>query len=110
MVGPVFMMCMVGLVYVGLMLFSYSSMQDAVQQSARCWAVNTTSGNPNSCGSSSSTQTYAATVYHGMSAPAPTFTATATTCGFQVTGTMSFKINWVLGKSTVPLSATACFP
>lgn len=105
MVGPIFMMCMVGLVYVGLMLFSYASMQDAVEQSARCWAVNSTS-----CGSSSSTQTYAAGVYHGFSAPAPTFTATSTTCGFQVTGTMSFKVNWVLGKATVPLSATACFP
>ena len=104
-VGPIFMGCMVGIVYMGLMLFSYESLQYAVEQSARCWALNISG----SCTSSSTAQTYAANVYYGPSA-SQSFTATSTTCGYQVTGTATMKINWILGKATVPMTATACFP
>ena len=103
-VGPVFMMCMVGMVYCGMALFSEGSLQYAVEASARCAAVNTTL-----CPSSAATVTYAQNEYFGPTV-SPTFVATTAQCGEQVTGSASMTVNWVLGKTTVPLSATSCFP
>ena len=103
-VGPIFMMYMVGMVYVGMAIFSQGSLQYAVEVSARCAAVNTTV-----CTSSSSTVTYARSAYFGPSA-APSFVSTAAACGQKVTGSTSMTVNWVLGHATVPLNATACYP
>jgi Flp pilus assembly protein TadG len=103
-VGPVFMGCVVGMVYIGMMLFAEGSLQYAVEASARCAAVNTAV-----CSSSSTTQTYASNVYYGPS-ESPVFTSTSTTCGQKVTASATMTVNWVLGHANVPLSAAACFP
>jgi Flp pilus assembly protein TadG len=103
-VGPIFMMCMVGMVYVGMALLAEGSLQYAVEASARCAAVNTTL-----CASSAATVTYAMSEYRGPTIP-PKFVSTTAQCGQQVTGSATMTMNWVLGKATVPLKATACFP
>ena len=103
-VGPIFMMCIVGMVYIGMMLFAEGSLQYAVEQASRCAAVNTTT-----CSSGSTTITYAQSVYYGPS-ESPTFTSTSTTCGQKVTASATMTVNWVLGHANVPLSAAACFP
>ena len=103
-VGPVFLMMVVGGIYACMMMFSMGSLQDAVQQAARCWSVNTTV-----CTDASSTQTYAQSHYYGP-AVSPSFTATLANCGHSVTGTISYSFNMGQSMTTVPLSATACFP
>ena len=103
-VGPVFLMMVVGGIYACMMMFSMGSLQDAVQQAARCWSVNTTV-----CTDASSTQTYAQNHYYGP-AVSPSFTAALASCGHSVTGTISYSFNTGNGTLTVPLSAKACFP
>jgi Flp pilus assembly protein TadG len=103
-VAPVFLLMVVGGIYLGLMMFAMGSLQDAVEQAARCWSVQTTV-----CTDASSTQSYAQSHYYGP-AVSPTFTASSASCGHSVTGTISY--GWNFGQSTtnVPLTATACFP
>jgi Flp pilus assembly protein TadG len=103
-VGPVFLMMVVGGIYACMMMFSMGSLQDAVQQAARCWSVNTTV-----CTDASSTQTYAQNHYYGP-AVSPSFTASLKNCGHSVTGTISYSFNMGQSTTSVPLSATACFP
>jgi Flp pilus assembly protein TadG len=104
MVGPVFLLLVVGLVYVCLLFFSVGSMQYAVEKGARCASVATTV-----CTDSNSTITYTNAAYYGP-LTTPTFTYAARTCGHSVTGTMNFALYFVVTTLTVPLSATACFP
>jgi Flp pilus assembly protein TadG len=104
MVGPVFLLMVVGIIYICLMFFCMGSMQYAVEKSARCASVATTV-----CTDSNSTIAYASAAYYGPLA-APTFTYANRTCGHSVTGTTNFALHFVVATLTVPLSATACFP
>lgn len=102
-VAPVFLALCIGGMYMCMMLWTMGSMQNAAEQAARCWAVATTV-----CTSASSAQTYASNNYHGVGTP--TFTATKTTCGYQVASSLSYSWDLGLNALTVPLNTTACFP
>ena len=103
-VGPVFLLLMVGTIYVGLLLFSAGSMQYAVEEGARCASVKTTI-----CTNSAATITYTTAADYGPII-APTFTTSTPACGHAVTGTANFTFDFGLRTLTVPLSATSCFP
>ena len=103
-VAPVFFLMVVGGLYACIGVFTATSLQYAVERAARCSSVSTT------CATSSSTITYATNAYHGPVSPAPTFTTASPACGHQVNGTVSFVFNLGVSHSTVPISATACFP
>lgn len=102
-VAPVFLALCIGSLYMCMMLWSVGSMQNAAQQAARCWAVNTAL-----CGSASSAQTFASTRYNGVGSP--TFTASKAACGFQMVGALTYSWNVGLRTLAVPLNTTACFP
>ena len=103
-VGPVFLMLVIGTIYGCLMLFSIASMHDAVEDGARCASVKATI-----CTDSASTIAYTRAAYLGP-VVTPTFTYSTPACGHAVTGSTSFNFNIGLAAMTVPLSATACFP
>ena len=103
-VGPVFLLLVIGLLYGCLMLFGVASLHYAVEEGARCASVKTTVYTD-----SDSILAYTRTVYFGpMMSPAFTYATPA--CGHAVTGTANFHFNFAVADIPVPLTATACFP
>ena len=103
-VGPVFIMLTMGVIYLGLLLFSMASMQFAVEEGARCASVKT-----NVCTDGPTTVNYTKAAYYGPLA-APTFTYANAACGHSVSSSNSFALFIGFTTLTVPLSAAACYP
>ena len=103
-VGPVFLLFMIGIAYSCMLLFTESSMQYAVEAGARCASVQTTV-----CTGSSTITTYAQNAYYGPIV-SPNFTYATAACGHQVSSTVTFGYNFGYLNLSVPLSATACYP
>ena len=102
-VMPAFLALALGGMSVCVLLYSTVSLQDAAEQGARCFSVNS-----GTCGSASAAQPYAQGFYHGVGDP--TFTASTPACGHQVAATLTLEIAAVLTNLSVPLNASACFP
>jgi Flp pilus assembly protein TadG len=100
---PAFATLVVGTLYAGVLLYSAAGLHNAVETAARCFSVNA-----GQCSSVATTQSYAQSQYHGVSSP--TFTASTTACGYQVSATVTVALAATLANWNVPLSATACFP
>jgi Flp pilus assembly protein TadG len=100
---PVVAMAIVATLFAGTLAFSAASLNDAVEQAARCYALGSSQ-----CSSASTTQAYAQSRYRGISHP--TFTATILSCGYQVTGTLTFPFDAAEASWAVPLNAIACSP
>ena len=103
-VGPVFIMLTMGIIYLCLLLFSMASMQFAVEEGARCASVKTTV-----CTDSTSTINYTNAAYYGP-LTAPTFTYANAACGHSVSSSTNFALFIGFTTLTVPLSAAACYP
>ena len=104
-VGPVFIMLLIGILYLCMCLAVIGSMHYAVEEGARCASVKTTV-----CTDQSSTVSYTQNHYFGPST-LPTFTYNAAaTCGHSVSGTISYVLDVGLKQFTVPITASACFP
>jgi Flp pilus assembly protein TadG len=103
-VAPVFLMLIVGMFYCALLLFTDVSMQNAVDDGARCASVKTAV-----CKDSASTIAYTKAAYNA-GASIPVFTSTNTACGHLVTANTNFSFNFLVATMAVPLSAQACFP
>jgi Flp pilus assembly protein TadG len=88
-----------------LLMNTIGSLHYAVEGAARCAGINAAS-----CTTTTATQSYAASLYTGPSSPAPVFTASAQTCGNQVSGSITYVLDVAVAEWTIPLSATACFP
>jgi K+-transporting ATPase c subunit len=104
-VGPVFILLLIGIIYLCMCMSVVASMHYAVQEGARCASVKTTV-----CTDQTSTVTYTQNHYFGPSA-LPTFTANAAAaCGHSVSGSISYVVDLGLRQITVPIAAAACFP
>ena len=103
-VMPVLIFSILGGLWAGLLMFSSSSLDLAVQSAARCMSVDA-----NQCGSASATEAYAQAQYQGPSI-APAFTATLSGCGHTVTAEASYDMRVLPGFAAVPLSVSACYP
>ena len=104
---PVFVPLILGIMQFGQLFWTQTALQHAVDMAARCATVNATT-----CGSTSSTQTYAAAQAYGLTFPTGTFVAAAAACGNQVTATYSFPFivaAW-FPDAAVNLSARSCYP
>jgi Flp pilus assembly protein TadG len=101
---PVLLLMLLGAIWTGLLIFSMSSMEMAVETAARCASVDSSN-----CGSPYATENFARSQYAGP-AISPVFTASSTGCGHTVTGQATFNLALVPGFATVPLSASACYP
>jgi Flp pilus assembly protein TadG len=102
-VFPALAMFMLGTVTACLLMFSTSSLHYAVEQAARCYSVNSSQ-----CGSASTAQTYAKSLYRG--ANSPTFTAATPACGHQVSGSVNIVLSAIFVSWSMPVNAVACFP
>jgi hypothetical protein len=96
-------MLLLGIISASAVVYTAASMHYAVEGAARCYSVNASQ-----CGSSTTTQSYAQTLYFGPSSP--TFTASTGSCGHQVTATLNVVLGTGMAQWNIPLSATACFP
>jgi hypothetical protein len=104
-VGPVFIMLLIGILYLCMCLAVVGSMHYAVEEGARCASVKTTV-----CTDQSSTVSYTQNHYFGPST-LPTFTYnSAAACGRSVTGTINYVLDVGLKQFTIPITASACFP
>jgi Flp pilus assembly protein TadG len=107
-VMPVLLLMIVGTCYAGFLLYTTNMLYYAVEQAARCAAINATV-----CGTTTATQNFAVTQAMGVSIPAANFQVTKPVngCGWQVrtvytfTFLMPFQTNFNLN-----LTANACFP
>ncbi len=114
-VGPPFLMLLVGILSASVLVFSAASLHYAVQGAARCYSVNVSpcgTSPPNSaqCCTATTAQSYAQGLYKGVSSPTFTAAIISPGCGHQVNATLSLVLNAGMVKWTVPLNATACFP
>ena len=104
-VFPVFLLAVVGGLYVAMMGFSVANLQNAVRAAARCASVGLAA-----CSDNTKTAAYAKARFVSVTADVPTFTASTASCGRKVDGTLNFTFNAGLFRMNVPLRSTACFP
>lgn len=101
---PVFIMLLIGTVSTAHLMFAANSLHFAVEEAARCSAVNQTS-----CPTEAATVAFAQSRYSGPS-PAPDFAASSEGCGRRVTAEGDYTLHLGIAALTVPLSAEACYP
>jgi len=101
---PVFMLLVLGAMSVALLTFSVSSLNYAVEDAARCAAVNKTL-----CSTAGNTVKYARNRYAGPPITA-VFTYSTAGCGNTVTATGTFSMDIIPAISQIPLKASACHP
>src|SRR5258705_11513394 len=89
-VGPVFIMLVIGLMYLCLSLFLIGSLHFAVEEGARCASIRTAV-----CSDSATTIAYAQSRYFGPSAPTFTYQAAAG-CGKSVSGSVNYVVELVI--------------
>jgi Flp pilus assembly protein TadG len=94
------------------LMWSNTALHYAVEDTARCMSVKTTT-----CSTTANTQTYANQRYMGPTLTGLTFTPTfSTVCGIGgaagnvVTATGQFTLSAIVLTKTVTVSATACAP
>ncbi len=103
---PLFLPLLFAVVQIGQLFWTQVALQHAVDMAARCATINATT-----CGTTSLTQTYAATQAYGLAFPADTFTAAAAACGNQVSASYTFPLivtAWF--PASFKLSARSCYP
>lgn len=105
-VAPAFFALIFGMEEVGRLCWTQMTLQHAVELAARCGAVNTTT-----CGSATQTESYAASETPGMTIPSSAFSASTSSCGYEVQASFAFTS---LVPELVPfdltLQAQSCYP
>ncbi len=110
---PALLLFMLGLVEVGRLYWTYSTLSRATEAAARCGAINTTT-----CATTTQIQDYAVTQAYGLTVDSSVFTASTASCGVQVSASYPFTlmIPWLtVGTASgafniITLSSTACYP
>jgi len=100
---PVFVLLVVGAIYICMGLFLVGSLNYAVEEGAPCAAVKTTV-----CSDSPTTVAYTQKQYFGLSSP--NFTYSTAACGNVVSGSVTYVANLGITQVSVPVSASACYP
>jgi len=104
-VAPVFIVLVVGILYMCIGLFTVGSLHYAVEEGARCWAVKSTV-----CTDAATTVAYTNSRYFGPGT-SPNFVPDSTGgCGRSVSADLNYVMNLGLTRITVPITATACYP
>ena len=103
-VVPIFVMLVFGAISLAFLAFAASSLNYAVQDAARCAAVNKTL-----CPDAASIEDYARSKYYGPSITAM-FTYSTTGCGNTVSAKGIYSMDLVPQLSKIPLTAQACHP
>ena len=103
---PAFLLVLFMVVEAGLIFWTQSTLQFAVESAARCAALSTTQ-----CGTTSSIQTYAASKAVGISVSSSSFNVTTPSCGHEVS--ISYSFNLIVAgllPGNITLNAQSCHP
>jgi Flp pilus assembly pilin Flp len=95
-VAPALLSLIVAVINVSLLGLTSASLHYAVEEGARCAAVRLVCPEPRS--------------RYFAPGPPPVFTLSGAACGSLVSATVTFNLNAVLIRKSIPLSATACYP
>lgn len=101
---PIFVLLVLGGISAAFLAFSVSSLNYAVEDAARCAAVNKTL-----CSDAASIESYAKAKYNGPPISA-VFTYSTDGCGNTVTGSGIYSMDLIPQLSRIPVSAKACHP
>lgn len=104
MILPVLLLVLLGILEVGRVAWTQSTLTFAVQEAARCASVR-----PDLCGTSQLTASYAAGRAAARGLPASTFTLSTQPCGKQVRGEFEYRLLvYPILKAAPTLSAQHC--
>jgi Flp pilus assembly protein TadG len=103
---PVLLMFLLGIIDMGRLAWTVSTLDFATSAAARCDAINAAP-----CATVALTQSYAVSQAPGMALPASDFTVSSPVCGDQVKVTAPFFYftPWITPQNST-LTATACYP
>jgi len=103
---PFLVLMIFGGIEAGWMLWSASTLDYAVEEAARCAAVDATN-----CGTVSAVQSVAAGKAMGLGMASSAFTVTSPACGKQVAATYAFQFLMPFRTDfTVSIPAQSCYP
>ncbi|HEY6858985.1 MAG TPA: TadE family protein [Pseudolabrys sp.] len=105
-VGPIFILLVIGTIYFCTCLFVIGSIHYAVEEGARCASVRSTT----QCTDATTVKAYTQSRYFGPTSPPTLVYDPAAACGRSVSGSINYVVDVGLRQITVPISATACFP
>lgn len=107
---PAVLLFIIGIIDVGRLLWTYTTLNRAVEAAARCGAVNTVD-----CGTTAQIQSRGVEEAWGLTISDSAFTVTTASCGIKVAVSYDFvfAIPAFAGTSdlgTITLAPTACYP
>ena len=105
-VVPAFLLLLFAVIEAGLLFWTQTTLQFAVEAAARCAVVNTTQ-----CGRTSAIQSYAASQALGMTVSGSSFNVSQPSCGYQVS--ISYPFSFIVSglfPGTITLNAKSCHP
>lgn len=107
---PIMLLFIVGLMDVGRLLWTYTTLNRAVEAAARCAAINTIE-----CGATAQIQDRAVAEAWGLNIGTSAFTVSTPSCGVQVRGVFEFSfaipgLATITPLGTITLDATSCYP
>lgn len=103
---PVLLVMVLGIIDVGRLLWTQTTLERAVEAASRCAAINTTL-----CGTTAKIQNYAVTQAYGLTVTTSVFTVSTPVCGVTVQASFPFRliVPW-LARTSLTLTATSCYP
>jgi hypothetical protein len=105
-VGPVFILLVIGTLYMCMALFTVGSLHYAVEEGARCASVKSTV-----CPDQPTTIAYTKAHYFGPgTSPNFQYNSSGSCSGTSMSASLNYTMNLGLSQFTIPISATACFP
>ena len=110
-IAPAFLLLLLGTMEFARLLWTQSTLQQAVEAAARCASVN-----PSTCDNQADTQTYAANQMYGLTVSSSVFTVTLNTACGRNSGNLvsaSMPFDFVVSGLfpwTPTLNAQSCFP
>ncbi len=110
---PALLLLILGAMDAGRLIWTYTTLNRAVEASARCAAIN-----PSACGTAAQIADRAVSEAWGLGVTAGTFTAQTEACGASVTANYDFPIliPWLGGPqpddlpNAITLTVSACYP
>lgn len=105
--APAFMLMIVGMVQVGMALWTQLGIEHGVEMAARCMVIT-----PSTCDTAAHTQSFAVQQSYGLSVSPSIFTSgTTTTCAGRVQASYDYYFLPIVFKNLkVTLTALSCFP
>jgi Flp pilus assembly protein TadG len=103
---PALMLFVIGIMEVGRLLWTQTTLDRAAEAAARCGAVDNVT-----CADAAATADYAVTQAFGLNIAADAFTVSSAACGVSIEASFAYQflVPWVTPQDLV-LHASACYP